>query len=80
MSSALTVTGTPMPHANMVAPWGAEYSPRFGGSVTLAIALPVIDDSSAVKIVRTELTLESFYELREAVNDLYDHIRQETSN
>ncbi len=68
-------TGTPLEDANMVCPWGLVYVPRFDG--TVALSIPVRHPDGGVIVRNQELTLESFYELREAVNDLYDHIRQE---
>lgn len=77
-ATSKSIVGTPLAGSNMIAPWGLAYEPKAyldPEHVTLAIPTP---RKGAIRFERNALTLESFYELREAVNDLYDHIRQET--
>lgn len=52
--------------------WGL--APDIDDPKTILIAVP--DGSGDLSMAA--LTYEQFYELREAVNDLYDHIREDT--
>lgn len=79
-NASKSLTGTPLSDSEMLAPWGLNYEPAaYLEPEHVTIAIPSFY-KGAFQFKRNQLTLESFYELREAVNDLYDHIRQENSN
>ncbi len=70
------IIGTPIP-GDLVAPWALRHNPS--GVVTLSISSDLRGGDNTIEIDAVHLPLDSFYELREAVNDLYDHIREEQS-
>lgn len=62
----------------MAAPFSLYYGEGAYPEPTVTLAISTNGSKpGTIKIARRDITLESFYELREAVNDLYDHIRQE---
>jgi hypothetical protein len=76
-ASPKSITGTPLIDSNMLAPWGLHYKPKgYLEPEHVTLAIPTVH-KGGFQFKRNQITLESFYELREAVNDLYDHIRQE---
>lgn len=68
---------------DMVRPFGLSFRPE-GHPLnkyevaTVVLTVPENTAPNMVHFVQVEYTIDSFYDLREAVNDLYDHIRQET--
>lgn len=76
-TTSKSVVGTPLAVADMIAPWGLNYEPKgYREPEHVTLAIPT-SHKGAIQFQRNQLTLESFFEFREAVNDLYDHIRQE---
>lgn len=75
------IAGTPDPE-DMVRPFGLVFIPADDPEAeydvdVVALTVPKTGREGEVRFVRVPYTMEQFYELREAVNDLYDHIRQE---
>lgn len=64
--------------ADMAVPVALAYLPEVFDQPTVSLSITIgTETAGEFRAVNRILTLESFYELREAVNDLYDHIRQE---
>lgn len=82
MTEPKLITGTPYQREDvgeMAAPFALWYGKKQQwDEPTVTLAISTASKPDDVKIRRRDMTLESFYELREAVNDLYAHIRQET--
>lgn len=75
------IAGTPDPE-DMVRPFGLVFIPTDSPDAeyvvdSVALTVPEVKGSGEVRFVRVVYGMDAFYELREAVNDLYDHIRQE---
>lgn len=76
------INGTPYQRGSegeMAAPFALYYGDKGYAEPTVTLAISTAGKQGVIKLRRRDMTLESFYELREAVNDLYDHIRQEQS-
>jgi hypothetical protein len=88
VSEPKLIIGTPYQlgaDGEMAAPFSLAYIPESPRSKfpmdTVQIAISTDGDTpNHIRIAKRDIALESFYELREAVNDLYDHIRQEQSS
>lgn len=88
MSEPKLIIGTPYQlgaDGEMAAPFSLAYvpaSPRATFTVdTVQVAISTDGDTPGhIRIAKRNIAMESFYELREAVNDLYDHIRKDSDN
>lgn len=80
MSEPKLIIGTPYQlgaDGEMAAPFSLFYGDGDYKEPTVTLVVSTDTPKGNIKIVRRPISLETFYELREAVNDLYDHIRQE---
>lgn len=70
-----SVVGTPA-EGQMVAPWGLELSYD-----DIVLAIPDVHDDGSVTITRKVLSFAEFFELREAVDDIYHtlHPKEESA-
>ncbi len=78
MTAPKQIAGTPA-DLDMVRPFGLSFVPKDQSPYDEAIVRLTVPDGTlkdgVVRFARTEYSLGQFYELRESVEELYQHIR-----